>query len=247
MTAVAIGCLVAAAVVAVTAPTGRIRPARRLAKLRPASPSTGHGRSRVELVRPAAALCGVAVVMMVGGWFGVAAGAAVAIGLDQGLRRLEPAARRREQRLAEGAEVPLAADLLAVTLRSGAPVDRATAAVADAIPGPLGARLVRVARVLRLGGTPAEAWAHLGAGGDGAPGTDRLVRAAVRSAEHGSALAGALSRLADDLRSDRTIAREAAARRAAVLIVLPLGLCFLPAFILAGLVPVIIAILGDVL
>lgn len=40
---------------------------------------------------------------------------------------------------------------------------------------------------------------------------------------------------------------EASARRAGVLIVLPLGLCFLPAFILAGLVPVIVAVLGDVL
>ncbi len=40
---------------------------------------------------------------------------------------------------------------------------------------------------------------------------------------------------------------DAAARRAGVLIVLPLGLCFLPAFVLAGLVPVLVAVLGDVL
>jgi pilus assembly protein TadC len=97
--------------------------------------------------------------------------------------------------------------------------------------------------VLQLGGTPAEAWAQLAQ----VEGAARLVRAAVRSAEHGSALAGALGRLADDLRADRAVAIEAAARRAGVLIVLPLGLCFLPAFILAGLVPVIVAILGDVL
>ena len=43
------------------------------------------------------------------------------------------------------------------------------------------------------------------------------------------------------------LASEAAARRAGVLIVLPLGLCFLPAFILAGLVPVLVAVLRDVL
>ncbi|PSK61713.1 hypothetical protein B0E53_06380 [Micromonospora sp. MH33] len=70
---------------------------------------------------------------------------------------------------------------------------------------------------------------------------------ATRSSSSGAALAGALTRLADDLRSDRSTAAEAAARRAGVLIVLPLGLCFLPAFILAGLVPVIVAVLGDVL
>ena len=43
------------------------------------------------------------------------------------------------------------------------------------------------------------------------------------------------------------IAADADGRRAGVLIVLPLGLCFLPAFVLAGLVPVIVAVLGGVL
>jgi pilus assembly protein TadC len=69
----------------------------------------------------------------------------------------------------------------------------------------------------------------------------------VRSQHSGAAFAGSLQRVADDLRSDSLIATEAAARRAGVLIVLPLGLCFLPAFVLAGLVPVIAAVLGGVL
>ena len=56
-----------------------------------------------------------------------------------------------------------------------------------------------------------------------------------------------IAALADDLRADRAVAAEAAAQRAGVLIVLPLGLCFLPAFLLAGLVPVVVAVLGDVL
>jgi pilus assembly protein TadC len=158
------------------------------------------------------------------------------------LRRIEsPAAR--VQRVRESADLPLAADLLAAAMRSGAPVDRAVLAVAEALGGPLGDRLVRVGRSLRLGGEPGEAWAHLSA----VSGADRLTAAALRSSASGGALAGALTRLADDLRADRAVAAEAAARRAGVLIVLPLGLCFLPAFILAGLVPVIVAVLGDVL
>jgi Flp pilus assembly protein TadB len=199
------------------------------------------GRS-VARRRCAAALGGIAAAFMLGGWLGVLAGAGVAAALDLGLRRL-PQAAERSHRAAGSAELPLAADLLAVALRGGAPVDRAAAAVSDALPGPIGDRLAWVGRVLQLGGTPAEAWAQLAQ----VEGAARLVRAAVRSAEHGSALAGALGRLADDLRADRAVAIEAAARRAGVLIVLPLGLCFLPAFILAGLVPVIVAILGDVL
>jgi pilus assembly protein TadC len=235
------GCLAGVAVVLAIAgapPTGwAVR--RRLTRLgvRPATP-----RRRPDPVRLGATLGGLATAVVLGGWFGLAAGALVAIGLDRVLRRFEPATARR-RRVREANDLPLAADLLAAALRAGAPVDRAVAAVAHALGGPLGERLGRVGRTLLLGGGPEEAWAHL------APvaGADRLTAAAVRSSASGAALAGALTRLADDLRADRATAAEAAARRAGVLIVLPLGLCFLPAFILAGLVPVIVAVLGDVL
>jgi pilus assembly protein TadC len=189
-----------------------------------------------------AILSGAAVASLVGGWWSVPVGVAVGYAVDRVLRRMEPAAVRAE-RLRAVADLPLAADLLAAALRAGAPVDRAASAVGDALGGPLGERLERTARSLRLGGTPPEAWAHL----EDVAGASRLVAAAVRSSSSGGALAGALTRLADDLRSDRSVAAQAAAQRAGVLIVLPLGLCFLPAFVLAGLVPVIVAVLGDVL
>jgi pilus assembly protein TadC len=190
----------------------------------------------------AAVLVGVAVGVLVGGWWGCCAGLGVAVGLHQLLHRMEPSAVR-QARLRAVADLPLAADLLAAALRAGAPVDRAAAAVAEALGGPLGEHLARVERSLRLGADPPEAWSQLAA----VAGAERVIAAAVRSSASGAALAGALSRLADDLRADRTVAAEAAARRAGVLIVLPLGLCFLPAFILAGLVPVVVAVLGDVL
>ncbi len=226
------GCLaVAAAALAVPGARrgdglDRLRPARR--------------RPPRDLRRLSAALAGVAVTVVVGGWWSVPAGLVAAVVLDRALRHLEPAAVRAE-RLRTVADLPLAADLLAAALRAGAPVDRAVGAVADALGGPLGVRLQRVARALQMGGTAAEAWALLDV-----PAADRMVAAAVRSSASGGALAGALGRLADDLRADRAVAAEAAARRAGVLIVLPLGLCFLPAFVLAGLVPVVVAVLGDV-
>ncbi|WP_246273792.1 type II secretion system F family protein [Phytohabitans houttuyneae] len=193
-------------------------------------------------MRLAAGLGGFAVALFVGGLPGLVVGAVVAVILERFLRGLEPA-EARARRLREVADLPLAADLIAAGLRAGAPVDHAAAAVAEAIGGPLGERLARVARALRLGAEPVEAWGHI------APvaGAGRMAQAAIRSSASGAALAGALSRLADDLRADHAVAGEAAARRAGVLIVLPLGLCFLPAFILAGLVPVLIAVLHDVL
>lgn len=195
-----------------------------------------------DRIRLAALLGGLAVAVLVGGWLGWLGALPTALLLDRLLRRIEPPAVRR-RRIQEVADLPLAADLLAAVLRAGAPVDRSVLAVAEALGGPLGERLGRVGRTLLLGGEPDEAWAYLSP----IPGAERLVAAAVRSSTSGAALTGAFTRLADDLRADRSVAVEASARRAGVLIVLPLGLCFLPAFILAGLVPVIVAVLGDVL
>ncbi len=216
----------------------RLRRLGRLRQLRVAEPARAWRDSPVLL----GVVAGVAMTVLIGRWWGVPAGIAAGVAVTRGLRRRPPPEVLRARRQAT-ADLPLGADLLAAALRAGAPVDRAAAAVADALGGPLGERLARTARSLRLGAGPPEAWAHL----SDVPGAGRLVAAAVRSSASGGALAGALGRLADDLRSDRRVAAEAAARRAGVLIVLPLGLCFLPAFLLAGLVPVIVAVLGDVL
>ena len=232
------GCLALAAILIALPVGGRRGVDGRLTGIgRPGAP-----RPPREPRRALAILSGAAVALLVGGWSSVPVGVAVAYAVDRVLRRMEPAAVRAE-RLRAVADLPLAADLLAAALRAGAPVDRAASAVGDALGGPLGERLERTARSLRLGGTSSEAWAHL----EDVAGARRLVASAVRSSSSGGALAAALTRLADDLRSDRSVAAQAAAQRAGVLIVLPLGLCFLPAFVLAGLVPVIVAVLGDVL
>ena len=215
---------------------------RRLARIRGGGPppdrAAGGRRSRVL----AAVAAGLAVAGLIGTWWGPPLGVLAGVGLDRFLRRREPA-RLRQERLAAAADLPLGADLLAAALRAGAPVDRAAEAVAEALGGPFGERLRRTARSLRLGAGPAEAWAHVAE----VRGAERLVAAAIRSSASGGALAAALGRLADDLRADRAVAVEAAAQRAGVLMVLPLGLCFLPAFLLAGLMPVLVAMLGGVL
>jgi hypothetical protein len=79
------------------------------------------------------------------------------------------------------------------------------------------------------------------------PGARGLAGAAIRSADSGSAIAGACARAAAELRAGRSASTDAAARRAEVLVVLPLGCCFLPAFVLIGIVPVVLGVLHDVL
>jgi pilus assembly protein TadC len=180
--------------------------------------------------------------LIVGGIAGLAIGIGAAVIAVRVVRRIEPAEVRRA-RAAAVAELPFAADLLAAALRSGVPMERAIRTTGEAVGGPLGQELVRVADGFGLGLEAPVAWAGLRA----MPGADRMADVAIRSVDSGAALARTLERLADDLRSARTVSVEAAAQRVGVLIVLPLGLCFLPAFVLAGIVPVIVAVLGDVL
>jgi pilus assembly protein TadC len=180
--------------------------------------------------------------LVVGGWVGVGIGALVAACLIRALRRLEPPALRRD-RLRVAADAPFAADLLAAVLRSGAPTEHGLRTVGMAIGDTLGRRLVRVSDGLRLGLEPVDAWMALRATAESA----RLADTVARTADSGAAVARALERLADSLRTEAVARVESAGQRLSVVMVLPLGLCFLPAFIFAGVVPVIIAVLGGVL
>jgi pilus assembly protein TadC len=188
----------------------------------------------------ASLLAGGATAGLLGGWLGVVAGTAASAGCWWAARRW-PADRGDGSQAT--ADLPIAVDLLAAALRTGAPPARAAEVVGAALSGPLGRRLLRVGTALRLGTPPEEAWAPLAA----IPGAERVRRAAVRSADSGAAMTGALGRVAGDLRAARAAHAEAGAQRLGVLVVLPLGLCFLPAFLLTGVVPVVVAVLGDVL
>lgn len=185
------------------------------------------------------ALCGATAALLVEGWAGPLVGALVFGAVVMALRRVEPSKARRARRDA-AVQLPIAADLFAAALRAGAPTQRAALVVGEALGGQVGDRLVMVARALRVGLSPEEAWSMLA----DIPGAGRMARAAIRSANSGAALTNAFERLADDLREERSALAEAAVRRAAVFAVLPLGLCFLPAFLLTGVVPVVAAVLG---
>ena len=190
----------------------------------------------------AAGVLGLAVALVVGGVPGVVAGVAAAIGVRRGVGRLEPADRRRarEHRLAE---LPLLLDLLAVCLRAGMPLVGAVEAVADVLGGPFRRDLATGAGLLRRGASPAASWASLADDPDHPP----AARAAGRSAESGSKLAGAFERLAAERRAVLAATGETAARRAGVIAMIPLGLCFLPAFVCLGLVPIVLSLAGTVL
>lgn len=138
-------------------------------------------------------------------------------------------------------------EILAVCLRSGMSVSAATAAAAATAPLRLRTVLRRAADLTDLGADADSAWsAQVGAHGDEDATCVALMRLARRSASSGSALAQGVSDLAEQIRHDAAAAANAAAGRASVLIAGPLGLCFLPAFVCVGIVPIVIGLASDV-
>lgn len=144
---------------------------------------------------------------------------------------------------------PLAAasclDVLAACLSAGMATATAAAAAAPLAPALLRAQLIRAADLLALGAGSEQAWADPGGTADqhGAV----LARLARRSAVSGAALADGIAELADQVRVDAGSAADAAAERASVLIAGPLGLCYLPAFVCLGIVPVVAGLAGDLM
>ncbi|MFG1797366.1 type II secretion system F family protein [Nocardia sp. NPDC049149] len=141
-------------------------------------------------------------------------------------------------------------DLLAACLRAGLPMASAARAVAPSAPELLAAALCRAADLLALGADAATAWeraAEDSAGQSGAEDIESLARMARRSARSGASLAIAVGELAEQRRAVVEDAAAARAERAGVLIGGPLGLCFLPAFVCLGIVPVVIGLAGRVL
>jgi pilus assembly protein TadC len=125
-------------------------------------------------------------------------------------------------------------------------VSTAAAATAASAPPKLARVLRRAADLLALGADPAVAWS-ISPGDAVEVQTDALLRLARRSASSGAALADGVAELADQSRNDAAHTAAAAAERAGVLIAGPLGLCFLPAFVCLGIVPVVAGLAGDVL
>lgn len=190
-----------------------------------------------RVVRAVTAAAGVIFAVVWGGWLGIIGGAGIAIAVPVLIGRLESRATRtrREQLQAQAA---VCADLLASCLVAGAPLTTAASAVADAVGPPAADHLRALVGALNLGADPAAAWRAVA----GEPVLAPLARAAARSTETGAPLAPLLVGIADDLRRTERSRGEAAARAAGVRVVGPLAACFLPAFLLLGVVPIVVSL-----
>ena len=176
----------------------------------------------------------IGVMVLVGSSLGILIGLVSGIIVFHSFSKLE-SRRERELNNALIAQMPMVCDLLAATLASGASLLDAVRAVGMSTGGPAGETLKRVERALMLGTPGAQLWSTAKA----EPPFTRIAAAFQRSSESGAPIAELLSGVAVDERRVKRRSVEIAARAAGVRSILPLAACYLPAFILLGVVPVV--------
>ncbi len=141
------------------------------------------------------------------------------------------------------AELPGALDILAACVTAGMPLRGATAAVASAVQGPVGERLGQVVARTATGFGDSEAWAVLRE--DEILGS--LARDLARASDTGTAIGTLLGRHAEAARAAAQGAALARARAVGVRTIIPVSVCYLPAFFLLGVVPVIAGVISSLL
>lgn len=146
--------------------------------------------------------------------------------------------RMRARRIAQPAgtvEVPtaLVLELVSASLASGTSIPRAFTAVGDSIEGPHGDYLARTGRSLLLGASWNEAWAN-------PPETLAIIPKTLRYAwEFGAPSADSLAAAREASEKESLAGAKERAQRLGVSLVVPLGLCFLPAFIALAVIPIV--------
>lgn len=123
--------------------------------------------------------------------------------------------------------------LLAACLDAGLSPITALEAVASISPIP---HWSSVTTMLTVGVDPATAWRRLAE----VPGLEDMSVVARNALRSGAAMSKGCVRIAEQLEEKARDESVARAEKAGVLIAAPLSLCFLPAFIVLGLIPLII-------
>ncbi len=199
-------------------------------------------QDRALLTRLRVPLSGLALVggwTIVGGTVGWAIGLIAAVLGWRVLSEVEaPGAARRRRELER--DLPVAVHLLGAALVAGSTTAKALWDVADALPGPVAEEFRVLHHRLALGVDPVSVWRSV----DGVLQT--LGRSMARAHESGGSVVADVHQLATELSGRTRLRRDALARTVEVRAAAPLGLCFLPAFVLIGVVPMVVGIFSSV-
>jgi pilus assembly protein TadC len=156
------------------------------------------------------------------------------------LGRVESPAERG-RRLQMTVDLPQVLELLAAAMQAGLPLRGAVREVAAVTQGPLAEDLKGVLSSIDLGTPDADAWRGL----RDHPVLGRVSIDLARSVDSGTMVVAALRRHAQLARRDRQGALEARAKTVGVRSVPPLMICFVPAFLLICVVPIVVSAIGQ--
>jgi pilus assembly protein TadC len=166
-------------------------------------------------------------------WLAVPVVAAIGV-LVLGWVEPQSARRRRRQLIME---VPQALELMAACLGAGVPARTACAAVVRTFDGPVADDLGQVMALLQLGIADVAAWRTI----RDHPQLGLAAADLARSMESGTSVAEGLRHHAATARETRRSELQVRARAVGVRSVLPLMTCFLPSFMLLGIVPAVVS------
>lgn len=236
--------MIALAVVCATAAAWLWFPGDPVSRLRRVLGTAPRLRPRLDRLTPRqivvlAVTAGVFLTIVLGGAIGVLTGAAVAVVIVLVTRRHG----ERDERftiLALTRQAPIVAELLGAIVGAGASIVHAVDAVATAVSSPASDHLRAVRAALQLGASPQEAWSRVPSP------LQPIARAIRRSQESGAPLRYVLDATVEDLRREHRSAVQAAARAAGVRVVAPLALCFLPAYLVIGVVPIVASLASGI-
>ncbi len=174
------------------------------------------------------------------GWYGIGGVIGVALGLGAGAGIVVTARLAARPATASPDAVPVVVELLAGCLAAGLTMpDSLTAASVAGDPVTTGACLA-AADALRRGAPAEEAWHSWTSDPWLAP----VARSTTRTTQSGASVADELRRVASRLRSRRHARVQQRVQQASIWVVIPLGLFFLPAFVLLAVVPVVVGLFG---
>jgi pilus assembly protein TadC len=147
-----------------------------------------------------------------------------------------PTNQQAQSQLSIAAELPFFGQMLAALIMTGLNLLIALEVVAPLLNSELKRRTTRTIELLKVGSSPANAWQEWKED----PVTRVWVGGLIRAQERGRPLANLLRVSAASLVDQRARRAQMQVSKLGVKLSLPIGICFLPAFIFGAIVPIVL-------
>jgi len=147
-----------------------------------------------------------------------------------------PTNKQAQSQLSIAAELPFFGQILAALVTTGSNLLIALEVVAPLLDSELNLRTARTIDLLKVGASPVNAWREW----QEDPVTRDWVGGLIRAQERGRPVANLLKVSAASLVDQRSRRARIQVSKLGVKLSLPIGICFLPAFIFGAIVPIVI-------